>query len=716
MDNATVQTTRLTITVLERLLKSNFRVEGTQHMSADPTLYVINHFTRAETFIIPYITHKYTGHYCHSLADGGLFKGWLGKYLNGLGVLSTRIEGRDDRVIGDLMTGRRNWIIYPEGVMVKSKALMRRGRMEITTPHWTGPPRRGAAVLALKAEIYKGEYLAAVEAGDTERMTVLQDRFAFRGARDVGTASIRIVPVTISYYPLRPGQNVIRRVVKMLFKDLPASLEEELEIEGNLLLRSTDINVHFGAPIVVRDYLGRPFEWSRKIFPFLRSIEKRNMLLGQQGARLTKRFMGYIYANLKINIDHLFCSALRLLPDGKMTDADFCRALYLTAADLRRDGWYRLHRSLDSRLIEIVAGGDYAPWRSICDLAESVKVIHRIDDEIIVNKLHLNSMYRFHSVRLENPIIVMANELEPLKHARLILRKNFERGADELRARLAETVHDEDRELFRRACERFCGTGQAVSPASDGPFFLPSREAQVGVVLAHGYLAVPEQSRPTAEYLHQLGYTVYGVRLPGHGTTPENLAHVSWQDWCRAYLRGVAVLRNSCRHIVLGGYFTGGLLALLSAARVNQAVLGVFAINPPLKVGHVKTAADTAGSWWSELLRKFGSNGGSEDEAGNHPESEPPQADEDQAHINGRAALEALIQQCQQSLGDVAVPAMIVQSEKDLRVDPTGAGKVFSMLGCEDKSLAVVDLEGGASPEQLHSKLDDFLRHISREP
>ena len=36
--------------------------------------------------------------------------------------------------------------------------------------------------------------------------------------------------------------------------------------------------------------------------------------------------------------------------------------------------------------------------------------------------------------------------------------------------------------------------------------------------------------RLLGDHLHQEGYTVLGVLLPGHGTKPEDLNETKWQD------------------------------------------------------------------------------------------------------------------------------------------------------------------------------------------
>jgi esterase/lipase len=37
--------------------------------------------------------------------------------------------------------------------------------------------------------------------------------------------------------------------------------------------------------------------------------------------------------------------------------------------------------------------------------------------------------------------------------------------------------------------------------------------------------------RPWGEFLHSKGYTVRVPLLPGHGTEPEQLNQVKWQEW-----------------------------------------------------------------------------------------------------------------------------------------------------------------------------------------
>lgn len=54
------------------------------------------------------------------------------------------------------------------------------------------------------------------------------------------------------------------------------------------------------------------------------------------------------------------------------------------------------------------------------------------------------------------------------------------------------------------------------------------------VVLVHGYTATPGELRLLGDELQQLNFKVMGVRLPGHGTTVQDLAK---------QLSGIGVMR-----------------------------------------------------------------------------------------------------------------------------------------------------------------------------
>ena len=106
---------------------------------------------------------------------------------------------------------------------------------------------------------------------------------------------------------------------------------------------------------------------------------------------------------------------------------------------------------------------------------------------------------------------------------------------------------------------------------------------QRGVVLAHGLTDSTYQMRHLAEYFQQQCFYVVTLLLPGHGTRPGDLLEVSWKDWVAAVDFAVDQMSNLVDNIYLGGYSTGGTLALYKASK-DKRVKGVFAFSPAVKI------------------------------------------------------------------------------------------------------------------------------------
>ena len=65
-------------------------------------------------------------------------------------------------------------------------------------------------------------------------------------------------------------------------------------------------------------------------------------------------------------------------------------------------------------------------------------------------------------------------------------------------------------------------------------FELKQKNPSAGILLLHGLSDSPYSLRSLAETLHEQGYYVLALRMPGHGTIPSGLVHTSWQDMAAA--------------------------------------------------------------------------------------------------------------------------------------------------------------------------------------
>lgn len=96
-------------------------------------------------------------------------------------------------------------------------------------------------------------------------------------------------------------------------------------------------------------------------------------------------------------------------------------------------------------------------------------------------------------------------------------------------------------------------------------FLLQPAEPQGIAVMIHGLSDSPYSVRPLARILEREGYTVIGLRVPGHGTVPGALTRAQWEDW-RAVLRiagrEVVARRAADGPFVMAGYSNGAALAV----------------------------------------------------------------------------------------------------------------------------------------------------------
>jgi carboxylesterase len=103
--------------------------------------------------------------------------------------------------------------------------------------------------------------------------------------------------------------------------------------------------------------------------------------------------------------------------------------------------------------------------------------------------------------------------------------------------------------------------------------------AAAGVVVLHGFTGNPSSVRGVAEAMIDAGFDVEMPRLPGHGTTIDEMLLTDWSDWFGETDRVVRELTSRVDRVVVLGQSMGGTLAL-SAAFDRDAVVGVVCINP----------------------------------------------------------------------------------------------------------------------------------------
>lgn len=101
----------------------------------------------------------------------------------------------------------------------------------------------------------------------------------------------------------------------------------------------------------------------------------------------------------------------------------------------------------------------------------------------------------------------------------------------------------------------------------------------LGVLCVHGFTGSPDSMRPVARAFADAGFTVELPRLPGHGTTVDDMATTGWADWTAAVAEAYERLAARTERQVVAGLSMGGALSLWLATQ-RPALAGVVAVNP----------------------------------------------------------------------------------------------------------------------------------------
>ncbi|BFM50268.1 alpha/beta fold hydrolase [Marinomonas sp. THO17] len=120
-------------------------------------------------------------------------------------------------------------------------------------------------------------------------------------------------------------------------------------------------------------------------------------------------------------------------------------------------------------------------------------------------------------------------------------------------------------------------------------------QPKIGLLLSHGLSDSPFSMRDPALALQQACYQVRVILLPGHGTQSADLLETPRQAWRDSFRHAAEVFEQEVDVMYVGGFSTGGALALEYAWTHPDKISGVVLFSPLLKV-------NSAIDWLSPLL------------------------------------------------------------------------------------------------------------------
>ncbi len=701
--------------LLRRRVGLNMTAHAADGLIEAGQIFQFNHFARFETIVPQYFIHQATGAFCRCVAHHGLFSGneRLAKLLWSVGAVPSKHPGLLAYLAAEILRGRKV-IIFPEGSMIKDRRIAT-APQSVFLPS-VGPSsehRQGAAALAIVLEIFKKRILSVHAAGDLQRLDRwvaalgLADREALTAAARKPTL---IVPSNITFYPIHTGDNFLRKAAEFLHLDLGQKAKEELLVEGNLVLRDTDMDIRFGKPfhpdiawnLADRIMISRIFEQIDSLDELFglrdsasRWVERMAAVtMSRTAMRLRDLCMSEMYARVTVNLNHLASRLiLRLLEAGEteIEKTRFYELLYRIVKNVQVEPNLHLHRTLaEPEAYDGIHDGTSSLLAQFFETAEACKLIEVTSSHYrFLTSIRAGDGQR--DPRLENIIRVYANEIALLTSVIKIVEQAVSASGGTLARMLFDDelrAHAHSKKKY--AAESFAAVNRLETAAENGaPYLLvPDSPSKSGVVLVHGFLATPSSLRELAQRLFDEGHPVLGVRLKGHGTSPWDLRERNWLSWLASVQRGYEIMSHICPSVLLAGFATGASLALQLAASRPPGLAGVVAVSAPLKfrdrnVGYAPLihGINRLAEWVyaEDGIKPF-----------HLTEPDYPSMEYRHMPIRGLVELRKAADALERSLRQITCPVAIIQGTDDPVVDPDSARLIHSQIGSSQKSLHMV--------------------------
>jgi carboxylesterase len=194
----------------------------------------------------------------------------------------------------------------------------------------------------------------------------------------------------------------------------------------------------------------------------------------------------------------------------------------------------------------------------------------------------------------------------------------------------------------------------------------------VGVLLCHGFTGSPQSLRGWADYLAGQGLTVSLPRLPGHGTTWQDMARTGSGDWLAEVDAAFGKLAGQCEQVFVFGLSMGGCLALRLAETRGGAVRGLVLVNPSL-------APDTRLFLLAPVLKYVVRTlPGVASDIAKPGERE---VGYDRVPVRAAATLPKLWSETTRHLGEVTQPVLVYRSTTDHVVGPASMRVLLAGIG-----------------------------------
>ncbi len=244
-----------------------------------------------------------------------------------------------------------------------------------------------------------------------------------------------------------------------------------------------------------------------------------------------------------------------------------------------------------------------------------------------------------------------------------------------------------------------------------GEFRLGDTHAEAPAVLCiHGLTGTPWEVRHPAEALARHGFACWGPVLPGHGTTPAELAKTPRSAWLEAVLGAWDELSIVHRRVYVMGLSLGGVLSLALSQR--RPVAGAVVMAAPLQLSlSVRLGVPLL----RHLVRDVPKTPGILDD-----EARERHPGYDRMPLSAVYELLRLASQVEANLGCITAPLQLIYSRRDETVRLDDAERIRSGVGSAHSRIHYLEDSGHVLPvdrerDRVADEVVDFLRGLERD-
>ena len=688
------------LSLLEKILDANIEVKGIENIPHDnPKMFIANHFTRTEAMLVPYTLYNLTGKKVGVIADDSLFKSYFGDFLQNLGAMRKSQENRNEHIIGDLITSCKNWMIFPEGMMVKAKDITKIDN-NFCVKIYDSCQRvyTGATVFALSSEYFREKYFEH-KMPDYDSFS---SKYFINECSDINKNETMIVPINISYTKIRNGKNFLVDMASKLIDDMGENFKEELEIESNLILNSKII-IRILKPISTKDIISELYEKNLSQEEILKTLRYD----------VTHNLMNYIYESLTINFDHIFTLILYLNPTNSINIEYFKRLIYLVIYKIRKEDFF-YDEDIDKDLIYLISYEKFKLFENILELAIKDEILTVDENKFLINKEKLNNSYTHHTIRLKNVLKVILNEI--LIHEKVVnmVKDLFTKDELQNNKELVFILKDEENKEYEESYELYKDDENLKSKDIGKTKYFESENSNNCVIAIHGFSSSPKEVEQLALFLNKNNLNIITPRLAGHGIVPEDLKDKKWEDWYKSVSRAITIASLEYKKVYIVGFSTGGLLALLSTKKQYKEFGGLVCINAALHLNdmRIKTLLPAI-SFWNDIVSVFHEHEYAKEYIDNSPEN--PEINYHKHYVDAIEQLSLLMKKTRKNLHKIKKPILIIQGKDDPIVNPSSAHEIYESVESRYKTLKIIEASKhvvviGENTDELFEDILNFIQ------